>query len=399
LGIQGIYFVVLARGLGAVSLGAAAALLALASMMLPFSSLGSVLLLVKNVARRPADVATQWANALALTIFSGVPLIALMVIGAGWMLPVSLPVWVVVAVGLADLVFAQVVEAARSVFLAKEHMTRSAYFPVLVQVSRLVTVLLLVLGPWKLTPGSWALSYLAASIPVAILLATATYRHTGWAMPRLSHFAREWKTGAMFMIGMSSATVYNDMDKAMLARLSTLEATGIYSAAYRVVDLSYAPVRSLLSAASPGMWRAGSDGVASVVDVVRRQLLRSVAAYCLAATALMFALAGLVPLVLGPSFSDSVPALRALSFLLILKGCHYLAADTLTCAGRQSARTVAHVLIAAANVALCLVLIPRFNWQGATLASLLSDGSLAVALTWLLWRAVRRERAAASSRA
>ena len=35
----------------------------------------------------------------------------------------------------------------------------------------------------------------------------------------------------------------------MLARLGTLEATGIYGAAYRLIDVSFAPVASLLTAA------------------------------------------------------------------------------------------------------------------------------------------------------
>jgi O-antigen/teichoic acid export membrane protein len=205
-------------------------------------------------------------------------------------------------------------------------------------------------------------------------------------------FTREWRMGTLFMVGMSSTTVYNDVDKALLARLSTFEATGIYSAAYRIVDMSYAPVRSLLGAASPAMWRAGPQGLLPVLDVVRARLLRPTAAYCVVGTVAMFVGAGLVPLVFGEAYRQSVPALRALSFLLLIKGCHYVVGDTLTCAGHQGARTVVQIAIAVGNAVLCFMLIPRFSWQGAVVASLLSDGLLAVGLLAVLGAELRRER-------
>ena len=106
----------------------------------------------------------------------------------------------------------------------------------------------------------------------------------------------------------------------------------------------------------------------------------------------MFAGASYLPLVLGEQYAESVPALRALSFLLLIKGCHYIAWDTLTCGGHQRARTATQIAVATSNVLLCLWLIPRFSWQGAVAASLASDGLLAVVLVCVLRAGVRRER-------
>lgn len=395
IALQGSYFVLLARGLGASSFGAAAAVLALVSMLLPFSGLGSVLLLMRNVSQRHDAAAVQWANTVALVVMSGSVLTGALVLVSPWVAPIGVPLAVIAAIAMGDLVLAQVVEAARSVFHAKERMIRSAYFPVLLQASRLTALLMVMAGPWDLTLESWALSYVGASIPVTTILAVVTLRHIGRSAPHLGEYTREFKTGLLFMVGMSTTTVYNDADKALLARLSTLHAAGVYSAAYRIVDVAYAPVRSLLGAALPSMWRAGSNGLLPVLEVVRRRLLRPVAWYCVGATGLMFAGASYLPLVLGEQYAESVPALRALSFLLLIKGCHYIAGDTLTCGGHQRARTATQIAVATSNVLLCLWLIPRFSWQGAVAASLASDGLLAVVLVCVLRAGVRRERKAA----
>ncbi|SBT52719.1 Membrane protein involved in the export of O-antigen and teichoic acid [Micromonospora auratinigra] len=393
IALQGLYFVVLARTLGAAHYGASAAVLALVSMLLPFSSLGTILLLVRNVAQQPATAAVQWANCVTLVLVSGTTLAVLLALAGRWVAPAATSVAVIAAVGITDLVLARVTEAAGAVFHAQEHMHWSALVPVLLQAARLLGLAALVLGPWTVDLTSWAVSYAVSTALVCLALTVLVLRRLGWSPPQLARYRQEWRTGLLFSVGMASTTVYNDVDKAMLGRFATLEATGIYSAAYRVVDMSYAPVRSLLGAASPAMWRAGADGsVTAVAAVARARLLRPAAAYCLLGTVGMFGAADLVPALLGDSFTESVPALRALSFLLIVKGCHYVIGDTLTCAGAQGARTVVQVAVAVLNVGLCLLLIPTHGWQGAVLVSLVCDGLLAVGLGAILAHRLRRER-------
>jgi len=61
-------------------------------------------------------------------------------------------------------------------------------------------------------------------------------------------------------------------------------------------------------------------------------------------------------------------------------------------AGYQRYRLAAQAVAAAANFGMNLYLIPRFSWQGAAFASLLTDGGLGV-LSWaVLWMLQRREQ-------
>ena len=82
--------------------------------------------------------------------------------------------------------------------------------------------------------------------------------------------ARDLREGFYFSTSLSAQTIYNDVDKTMLARLATLDAAGIYAAAYRLIDIAFLPIRALLAAAYPSFFRHGEDGIAGSLGFARR---------------------------------------------------------------------------------------------------------------------------------
>lgn len=80
------------------------------------------------------------------------------------------------------------------------------------------------------------------------------------------------KEGFYFSISLSSQNIYNDIDKTLLTRLSTLEVSGIYAAAYRVVDVVFTPVRSLLNATYPKFFKLGIDGIYNCYQYTKKIL-------------------------------------------------------------------------------------------------------------------------------
>lgn len=95
--------------------------------------------------------------------------------------------------------------------------------------------------------------------------------------------------------------------------------------------------------------------------------------------------APLLPRVFGHSFAASVGALRFLCVLPLLRALHYAWGTAITACANQWVRTGAQFGIAVVNLALNLLLIPRWGWQGAAFASLVTDGGLALA-TWMILR-------------
>jgi O-antigen/teichoic acid export membrane protein len=154
---------------------------------------------------------------------------------------------------------------------------------------------------------------------------------------------------------------------------------GIYAAAYRLIDVAFIPVRSLMAAAYPGFFRSGKVGIAGSMAYGRR-LMKKPVAYSIGIAAAMLLLAPLVPHILGNQYARTSEALRWLALLPLLKSIHYFGADSLTCAGYQWLRTLVQMAIAAFNVLINLWIIPAYSWRGAAWSSLASDGMLAVTL-------------------
>jgi O-antigen/teichoic acid export membrane protein len=203
------------------------------------------------------------------------------------------------------------------------------------------------------------------------------------------------REGFWFSTSLSAQTIYNDVDKTMLARLATLDAAGIYAAAYRLIDVAFLPIRALLAAAYPSFFRHGQDGIAGSFRFARRLVPRPLV-YSAAVAAGMTLAAPLVPRILGAEYARTTEALRWLSLLPLLKTLHYFAADALTGAGHQGLRTLMQVVVAGFNVLVNLWLIPAYSWRGAAWSSLASDGLLAVAL-WSCALLLRTHSASATA--
>jgi O-antigen/teichoic acid export membrane protein len=182
-----------------------------------------------------------------------------------------------------------------------------------------------------------------------------------------------------FSAGQSAQTIYNDIDKTMLARLGSLNATGIYGAAYRLIDVSFAPVWSMLAAAYPSFFRAGTNGIRATLRHAKPLLFRALG-YAGLVCVVMLVGAGLVPRILGGEYVSTEEALRWLAVLPIFKVVHFFLSDALTGAGFQGIRSAIQIGVAIFNVLINLWIIPLYSWRGAAWSSIASDALLAVGI-------------------
>ena len=106
--IQAAYFVLIARILGPGKYGAFVAIVSLASILAPFSGMGTTHLFVKNVSsgKRPARVC--WGNGLVATVVSGTAFSAL-ALTISYLLHLRVPFSAVVAVCISDLFLLRVI--------------------------------------------------------------------------------------------------------------------------------------------------------------------------------------------------------------------------------------------------------------------------------------------------
>ncbi len=387
--IQAAYFVLVARSLGPDAYGAFVTVVALAALLGPFSGIGTQNLFVKNVRSGRRIAAVCWGNGILLTVLSGT-LFSALAVGFSFLLRLKTALLVGMTVCLADLVFLKVTELAAFGFAAMDRMKQTSMQNVVVSSLRLAGIVGLMAVMHPVTLERWVLVYLLST-----LLGTSYAVAKGsqlWGRPVIDVRAmrEDVAEGVFFSIAGSAATVYNDIDKIMLSKLADLESTGVYAAAYRVIDVSMTPIRSLATAAYPQFFRIGVSGVGATYAYAR-SLVGKAVIYGSVASAGLWLLAPVLPHVLGSKYDDVVPAVRWLALIPLLRCLHSFLADALSGAGFQRARTGVQVLVALINVGLNLVILPRYSWRGAAWTSVGCDGLLVVAfwVTVLYYR--RRE--------
>jgi O-antigen/teichoic acid export membrane protein len=382
--IQGVYFVVLARLLGSVQYGILAAAFALVSMISQYSAMGSGLLFLRYVSSDSSRFAEYWGNILVSIAVFGAPLILALRLSGPWLVG-NPSASIVVFIAIADCICGQLASCISQVFQAFEKMRITATFGLLTNLLRLLLAVGMLLLLHHATARAWAIASLTISLIAAITgFVTVTIQY-GWPrfVPRL--FLKRMGEGFIFAVSGSTTSAYNDLDKVMLGHYGMSVANGIYSMAYRVINICTMPIMAIYGAALPRFFREGARGV-QYTEPFARRLLKRTSLLGIAGAVVMFTTAPLIPYVVGRDFLSSVAALRWLCLIPLFRCLHVSAGDAMSGAGYQKCRLASQFIAAGSNFGMNLYLIPHYSWLGAAWASLITDGGLA-AMNWtvLLW--------------
>jgi O-antigen/teichoic acid export membrane protein len=387
--IQGLYFTVIARSLGAQNYGAFVGVVGFVGILLPFATMGSGYLLIKHVSLDKTQFRKNFGSALLTTSLSAAFLFCIAVAISHSLLPAKIPVTLIMMVAGADLFGGSMAGICAQAFIAFERMKWTASINVLLSAVRLAAAVILATINGNPTALEWGEFYLGSTAVVALLAFVLVLVKLGAPAFNVKRPVAKLREGFYFSVGQSAQTIYNDIDKAMLARLSTLEATGIYGAAYRLVDVSFTPVASVIAAAYPNFFRVGVDGVPATLRYIRPFVLRALG-YATFLAVVFLAGAGAVPAILGSEYRLTAEALRWLAVLPLFKAVHFFLADALTGAGHQALRTAITTSVAMFNVGINLWIIPRYSWRGAAWSSIASDALLLSAFATALFVLLRR---------
>ena len=381
--LQAAYFVLLARLLGVKEYGVFAGAFALVGIVAPYSTLGSGILFMRYVGSGQGEAHAHWANVLVstLTVGSGLTLV-LYLLAPHLINEASASIVLVVAIG--NCVFSQLLPSIGQMFQTLELMRISAILNLLTNFLRLFAVSIMTFVLHHATARIWAIASLLVSMLAAI--AGVLFVTFYFGKPRYTPglFRSNAAEGLGFSIGGSAQSIYNDIDKTLLSHYGMNLQNGIYTMAYRIVDIATIPIMALDSAALPRYFRQSREGYASVTSLAIR-LAKRAGLLGVALSVCLFLSAPLIPRVVGKGFADSVLALRWLCLLPVFRGVHQLMGSAIAGIGFQRYRTMAQFSAAAINFALNLWLMPGHGWLGAAWASLVTDGLLAVT-NWLILR-------------
>ena len=379
--LRAVYFVLIARLLGVLQYGVVVGAFALVNMVTNYGRLGSSIVFLRHVSADRTQFAVYWGNILLVTLSMSSLLIMALHFAAGHLIaPASAAV--IVPTAIASCLCEQLTIGAGQVFQTFEKMGITATLNLLTSLARTLTAGGMLLVLHHATASQWVIASMVVSAVAAIAALTMVTIDFGWPqiVPRL--FLKRGAEGAEYALAASTGSAYNDLDKAMLSHYGMSMANGIYTMAYRAIDLATMPAASMEFAAEPRLFQLGASSLREASVFGQRLLKRSVLTSA-AASVGMFVLAPLIPLLVGRGFTESVSALRWLCLIPVFRSIHGVTGGVLTGAGLQRYRSVTQIVAATGNFALNLWLIPTHGWLGAAWASLVTDGGLGV-MNWVV---------------
>jgi O-antigen/teichoic acid export membrane protein len=377
--IQGIYFVILARSLAPERYGAYVGIVAIVSIFIPFANWGSGEILIQEASRNRELFKDYWGTAILKSLFFGSIFIALILVVYNFIPIKNISITIVFFVALANLIFFKVDEVARNALISIGLLNEAAKAIIILSFNRFVAALVFVTFFQNASILNWSILYCIATFLSAGMATYLVVRQAGYPNFSWSRITGELKLGFAFAVSVSAQNINSDLDKTMLAKLSTLQATGIYGAAYHILSVAFVPIQSLMLASFRNFFQQGASGIKGSFALCKKLLPLSLV-YSLAAIAGLIVCAPLLPLILGAEYQESAKALIWLSPTIFFRTMHSFGADTLTGANYQAARSTSQVLVAIANGLLNLWLIPLYGWYGAIWATIASECLLMIFL-------------------
>ena len=228
-----------------------------------------------------------------------------------------------------------------------------------------------------------AVAYLiAAALSLVYSAATFTRR---FFTPGLS-FSRDMIREAIpFGITSVFSLIYFWIDSVMLSLMKGDVSVGLYNAPYRLLTVIASLYGVYLTAVFPVMSRFHVESE----DSLRFTYMRSLKYLIIIAVPLIFTvftLAGpLIELIFSAKYLESVPALRVLIIATAFMFINGVSSSLLGSANRQITVTRITGVAALFNVTLNLALIPRFDFMGASVATVITEALM----TLLFLRTVR----------
>lgn len=371
-------FALLGRSLGAAAYGDYVAIFAVAAPLGALAAAGSSLALLHHAVRdhEPLDRVTR--SSVTIGLVSGA-ILGLIAVPITAFVVHSVAMWVVACFVAAEFLGAPLINLSAAVVQAAEGYgaaARSRIAPILSRTGLLVVLA----GAGVLSVETLAPAYLAMTVVIAAVLMHRNGRRcqVGFRPGRAPR--RIINSAVFYSVGITSMSVQNDGDKAVLAASGAGADSGLYAAAYKIVQFGMVPVGGLINS-SHNRFLEHSESVEN--EHVRRTFRYTLISVGYGAVfgAFMFIAAPTLTKLLGPEYSAATPVLRALSPFIVARGVATFAINGLLGLGRTGVRTVLLIANAVLALGLYLLLIPAYSWQGAVVATLVSEAVLAVA-TW-----------------
>lgn len=381
---QALWVILIARLLGPQGYGLFVGAAGLATAMGGFTGLGLGLVMLQDVARDPSLFGDRWRKAIVTSLVSGTALVLLFVILASLVLGHDIPLTVMIALGLSELLLFPIVSVAAFAFSARHQIGIAAALPALMALFRVLAALAF----WMIAPIHSLDAYVWFHVSATLLCASLSWLWVELQLqPKRVAFQlnrHDLSEGLGFSVVWMVNNALTSLDKTLVLRLAGAEIAGLYAATYRFAAVLALPVEALTMAAGPRLFRHGG-GIEKQPGLIPRLLLTSLLCGFVAGTAL-WVLAGILPWLLGPKFGPATPAARWMALFVPCYGLRLLGSNILMASNCKRLR----VMIEGCGLGLLTILaflwLPGHGLKAAVAVICTTEALLALATWIVIWR-------------
>jgi O-antigen/teichoic acid export membrane protein len=373
--LQTVSFIFLARLLSNTDYGIYVGAVAFCNLTAQYASLGMGTVFLRYVSVDYSLFNCYWGNILVgMLVMGGLLTLILPILGHYLLNPSSAAL--VLLLTISNCFCGQLTIEIARIFQTYEKMRVTSALNLLTQLARTIAVLVMIATIHRATAWQWTVVSLLVSVVAATAAVWVVIGCFGWPRFKMKLFFARAFEGLNYSFASSTSTVYNDIDKTMLSHYGMNYANGIYTLAYRLVDVASIPIYAIRDAALPRLFQRGHSGIVSASELSNHLLKRTLIIGVLSASGLAL-ISPLVPHLVGAGFAESAGVLRWLCLIPVFRCVHQMAGSALAGGGFQRYRTLAQVFVGSFNFFVNLWLIPQYGWHGAAWSSLATDGALA----------------------
>jgi O-antigen/teichoic acid export membrane protein len=362
-----------ARYLGVEGWGILSIALAVTGIFGFLTDLGLSSLTVREVARDKSLANKYFANTTAMRIFLG--LITFGVIAfVSYLSGYSQEITYVIYIMAISTILGSFTGVFYSIFQAYEKMEFQSLATIISNIIMLaLTLAAIYLG---VSVIGFALVYVIVGIFGFIYILFIYMKK--FSLPRLEIDLEFWKSSLKealpFAVTGIFVTIYFWLDSFLLSIMVGNDAVGIYNAAYRLIFVFLFIPTLFITALFPVM----SRHFESAKDLLKLEYEKSFKYLFIVAIFIFiygFIFANeIIMLIYGQKFSQSIVALQTLIWVIPIIFLNALFANIMNAMNKQRLVTLVVGLNALFNVILVLILIPKFSYVGAAIATVLTEG-------------------------
>ena len=367
-----VLYIAVARKLGATQFGIYAFALSFVGLVTAFGYFGQDIVLTREVARDHGRLEEYYSNAMVSRATFSIPplLVALLVASLAGMSSHTRLVILVLGFGFVGDYMVQIPFA---VFQAYERVSLVAVVLITQRwITTTVAIVALFLGAELVTIVG---IYAVGSLSAAALGTWMMYRRI--ARPRLRFDLRGALrvTREAFPIGIAliALTVLFRIDMSMLAIFKPASQVGNYAAAYKLLETTAFFSWAVNVAVLPSLSRLSPTTIPPVGALYQRGLKLVIAITLPVAVGAIILAGPIISLLYGSQYHAAALALALLAPTIALFPISALSSQLFFAQGSRPTVAIVYAIVVVENVALNLVLIPRFSLNGAAIGTSVSE--------------------------